>query len=185
QRVTHAIWSAIAVAVILGTEAPAQAITYTFDTLADGASNGTVQTYLRSSIPGTNVYGSVAEKGSTGDGHVLGPGSPVTPITLGTSNGAQGNSTDLPHLNGAGALYYDTFLKTSGSTDDLEIKIVFPYQVKIVSFDWEIFPDATCPSMTNCGGGANLPDLTFKVDGTQIFTYFGVAPTAPYHNSPL
>src|SRR5262249_30250093 len=135
------------------------------------------QTYLQSLVPGTTVTGSVAEKNSTGDGHVVGPGSPVKPITLGTTDGALGNNTDTPHLNAQGALFYDTFLKTSGSLDGLEIKIVFPYPVRILAFDWEIFPDSTCTSESRCGsGGANRPDLTFKVDGVQIFSYLGVVP---------
>jgi hypothetical protein len=159
----------------LGVSLPAQATSINFNTLADGASNATVQTYLQSIIPGTTVTGSVAEKDYTGDGHVVGPGSPVTPITLGTSDEALGNNTDQPHKTG-GVLYYDTFLKTSGSTDDLAITITFPYAVSIVSFDWEIFPDATCTSSSSCPPGE--PDLTFQVDGTQIFNYVGVAPGA-------
>jgi PEP-CTERM motif len=181
RRVRTLIQTALQLVGILGAAVPARATSYSFNSLADGASNAAVQTYLQSLIPGTTVTGSVAEKNYTRDGHVVGPGPSVKPITLGTTDGAQGNNTDTPHLTSGGALFYDTFIKTSGSVDDLEIKIVFPYAVRIVSFDWEIFPDATCTSVSHCGGGASRPDLIFKVDGVQIFSYLGVVPgQTPY-----
>jgi hypothetical protein len=48
-----------------------------------------------------------------------------------------------------------------------------------ISFDFEIFPDGTCPSLSNCGGSGhpNLPDLTVISNGSnQVIEYNGVVP---------
>jgi hypothetical protein len=48
-----------------------------------------------------------------------------------------------------------------------------------MSFDFEIFPDNTCQSLSNCGGPShpNLPDLTVVSNGShQVAEYYGVVP---------
>ena len=51
--------------------------------------------------------------------------------------------------------------------------------ISSISFDFEIFPDGTCPSLSSCGGSGhpNLPDLTVISNGShQVAEYFGVVP---------
>ena len=51
--------------------------------------------------------------------------------------------------------------------------------ISSISFDFEIFPDGTCPSLGSCGGSGhpNLPDLTVISNGShQVAEYFGVVP---------
>ena len=49
--------------------------------------------------------------------------------------------------------------------------------ISSVSFDYEIFPDGSCPSLSKCGkNDSNLPDFTFDANGNQIFQTFGVVP---------
>jgi hypothetical protein len=169
-------------ALVLGlVVAPASAVTFTFNSLADGAPDSggvlptdSIQNYMQSLLPGTTITGAIASNSYTGDGHVVGPvtKSGVTPITLGTSDGAIGNNTDLPH-GGAN----DTFIVTNNTAGESQITVNFLHPVSLVSFDWEIFPDGTCPSLSSCGAGnSNLPDLTFKINGVQIFNYHGVTP---------
>ena len=160
----------------------AAAFTFDFNSLADGASNANIQTYMQGVLPGTTISGAAASKTWTGDDHVVGPvsGSTVTPITLGTSNGAIGNNTDVSH-GGAN----DTFIMNQlDVTTTITIKFTSP--VNLVGFDWEIFPDATCPSAGSC---SETPDLKFKINGTEVAgsPFLGVAPgtNSTYLHSPL
>jgi hypothetical protein len=155
---------------------PVDATTFTFDfnSLADGASNGTIQTYMQGVLSGTTISGAAASKTWTGDNHVVGPvsGSTVTMITLGTSDGAIGNNTDLSH-----GLPNDTFITSQFLTTPppTTITINFSSPVNLVGFDWEIFPNDSCQSAP-CG--SNTPDLTFKINGTEVAgsPFLGVAP---------
>lgn len=159
----------------------AAAFTFDFNSLADGASNATIQTYMQGVLPGTTISGAAASKTWTGDDHVVGPvsGSTVTPITLGTSNGAIGNNTDVAH-GGAN----DTFIMNQLSVTTT-ITINFSNPVNLVGFDWEIFPNDSCQSAP-CG--SNTPDLTFKINGTEVAgsPFLGVAPgtNSTYLHSP-
>lgn len=100
-------------------------------------------------------------------------GSTVTSLTLAnTDNGVQ-------H---AGP--FDTFIMNHNSN---EISMSFSgLEIYSVSFDYEIFPDGTCPTGHHCG--SNWPDLTFKADGADIATMLGVIPGQPggslYTHSP-
>jgi len=51
--------------------------------------------------------------------------------------------------------------------------------ISSISFDFEIFPDGSCPSLSNCGGSGhpNLPDLTVISNGShQVIEYYCVVP---------
>ena len=143
----------------LGAAAPAQAGTITFDygSLANGASNSQIQTFMNSLLPaGTSVTltGAVASNNYNGDGHVTGPG-----------NGA--SSFTLAQLDPAN---HGTFIQNDTGHSSNEIKMVFSgLTVSSISFDFEIFPDGTCPSLSNCGGSGhpNLPDLTIISNGSH------------------
>ena len=163
-------------------QAPARAVptsaTFNFNTLADGANNNSVQTYMRGVLTtagagSVNVSGAVAEKNYTGDNHVVGPVSShtVTSLTLGTSDGTTQHLTTN-----------DTFITNiSGQTT---FTMTFTQKIYSVSFDYEIFPDGTCPTGTNCG--SNWPDFKFTADGTQMLYKQGVMPSSgAYSHSPI
>jgi hypothetical protein len=160
-------------------QAPAHALptslTFDFNSLSDGANNTSVQTYMRNALAaagaGTvNVSGTVASNDYTGDNHVVGPvsGHTVTSLTLGTSDGA------TPHLPTR-----DTFITNiSGTTT---FTMTFSQTIYSVGFDYEIFPDGTCPNgNNNCG--SNWPDFKFNVGATQIFDTLGVMPSSSQHS---
>jgi hypothetical protein len=128
------------------------------------------------------VTGAVVDTTYSGDGHVVGPNGKS--LTLGNSNGATNNAV-TPNSG------YDNFLaNTTNGSDQIsdEISLVFHgLSVTGLSFDFEIFPDGTCPSLDNCGyRDANLPDfsLTAGNGGSDTAvtafgtggTVFGVVP---------
>ncbi|MDD5331077.1 MAG: PEP-CTERM sorting domain-containing protein [Sulfuricella sp.] len=160
--------------------APAGAGTVTFDfnALAEGANNAAVQAYMRSLYPAGNVTvsGALARKSYDGDDHAVGPvsGHTVTSETLGTSDGGV-------HHSGA----FDTFLTNSGAD---RIIMTFAVPIYSVSFDYEIFPDGTCPRQsTGCQPTSSIwPDFTFIADGVIQFETLGIVPgqSGTYPHSP-
>ena len=165
-----------AVAFFTSPSLKADTVTFDFNSLASGASNGSVQSYMNGVLGAGRsviVAGSQASNSYTGDGHVVGPGSGSTSLTLGTSDGT------TQHLNTK-----DTFIDNVSSST--EISMTFSgIKIYSVSFDYEIFPDGTCPTGTGCG--SNFPDFTFDADGTLVFRTLGVMPGnpgAPYTHSP-
>jgi hypothetical protein len=154
----------------LGAAASAQAgvITFDFGSLANNASNSLIQTFMRNTLlpmgASVTVTGAAASNTYNGDGHVTGPGTGATSFTLAQLD---------PANNG-------TFIKNDTGHSSDEIKMVFSgLTISSISFDFEIFPDGTCPSLTNCGGSGhpNLPDLTVISNGSnQVIEYYGVVP---------
>lgn len=197
---------ALRVGVLVGTAALAAAvpafalpITFNFDTMGYRSSsspgaNGAVQTYLQGIWSGAGQGGNITVTGAgelsnnryTGDGHVVGPATctrtvrdvctswNVTPATLGSTDGGVQDSATLesPLPN---ADHPDNYIVNSGSD---RIVITFPEPVYSVSFDFEIFPDGTCPNFLQCGGVhlTHLPDFTFLADDTPV-TFMGGSPT--------
>ena len=149
--------------------AQAATISFDFNSLSDGASNSSVQTYMRNILlapHGANavtVTGARGEKDYTGDGHVVGP-TYNHPETLGSSDGSV-------HHNGG----LDTFLVNKDGVTTIAMTFTFP--IYSVSFDYEIFPDGTCPTGGSCG--ANWPDFTFEANDVGKFTTLGVTPGTP------
>jgi len=164
----------------LGAAASAQAGTITFDfgSLASGVGNTQIQNFMNTLLPvgaSVTVTGAVTSNNYNGDGHVTGPGSSFTLAQLDPAN------------NG-------TFIKNDTGNSSNEIKMVFSgLTISSISFDFEIFPDGTCPSLTNCGSGhQNLPDLTVVSNSShQVAEYYGVVPgqagsyNTAWMNSPL
>ena len=154
-------------------------INFDFNSLADGNANYKVQNYMNNILtalhPGgsVTVTGSKAEKDYTGDGHAVGPvaGSTVTALTLGNTDAGVQHATP-----------YDAYLVNSGSD---RITMFFSFPIYAVSFDYEIFPDGTCPVAGACSA-ANWPDFTFDADGVIKFHTTGIDPntTGPYQHSP-
>ncbi len=179
---------------------PAQAgILFNFNSLGEGASNTSVQTYMDGLLPaGASVIvtGSIGEQTYSGDGYVVGPvsGGTVYPLTLGTSDyvGTASASINTPPP------VYDTFITNNTGNGSNAITMVFSgLAISSVSFDFEIFPDGTCPSLSKsaCGGAPvsgiypNQPDLDFEAlasNGTTVYSYtwYGVQPTGTYTHSP-
>lgn len=151
---------------------------FNYNSLADGNNNAAVDGYMQGIITGAHPGGTIAVTGSraeanyTGDNHVVGPTVPsVYSETLGTSD------ANIHH-----ALPLDTFLVNHEST---KIEMVFSFPVYYVSFDYEIFPDGTCP--TSSCSAANWPDFTFEANDVVQFNKLGVVPgtSGTYPHSPF
>ena len=159
--------------VFLGASASTEAspITFDFGSLHNGASDSTIQTLMNNALKpmgsSVTVTGAVASNSYNGDGHVTGP-------NPGTS------SFTLAQLDPAG---HGTFIQNDTGNSSDEIKMVFSnLTISSISFDYEIFPDGTCPSLGSCGGPnhLNLPDLTLVSNGShQVVEYDGVVPGQP------
>ena len=178
------------VIVLCGTAMSARAdIVFNFNSLSAGTGNSTNETaiaqYMDGLLGGTcaislncvTVTGAATNQTYNGDGHVV--GSNGKSLTLGTSDGATSNSSTTPTST------YDTFLSNitnvAGTYHNQvqsissEMIITFSQPVTLKSFDYQIFPDATCSSPASCSG---LPDFTFDVNGsTQIFNTSAVYPS--------
>ncbi len=171
--------AAVATAFLGLVAAPAGAgtITFDFNSLADQASDAAVQGYMRNLFPAGNVTvtGALAQQTYNGDNHVVGPVSyhTVTSETLGTGDGGV-------HHSGL-----DTFLTNSG-TD--RITMTFAVPIYSASFDYEIFPDGTCPRQgTGCQPSSSTwPDFSFIADGVVKFNTLGIVPgqSGTYPHSP-
>jgi len=153
----------------LGAVASAQAgsITFDFGFLTNGASDAQIQTFMNTLLPGggsVTVTGAVASNSYNADGHVTGPGTGSSSFSLAQLD---------PAVHG-------TFIENDTGHSSNEIKMVFSgLAISSISFDFEIFPDNTCTSLSNCGGSShsNLPDLTIISNGShQVIEYGGVAP---------
>ena len=57
----------------------------------------------------------------------------------------------------------------------------FTQTIYSASFDYEIFPDGTCPN-GNINCGSNWPDFKFDAGATQIFATQGVMPSSSQHS---
>lgn len=150
------------------TSAHAGTVTFNFNSLASGVGSSGVQTYLQGLLTGGATVsvsaGAVTDTNYNGDGHVVGPGSgsTYTSATLGT----------------------DTFLRNVSGIAGWSFTFGGGFIIDSVSFDYEIFPDASCTQLTatSCGGAAvggiypNQPDLTFSTNLGQVFHYYGLAP---------
>src|SRR5260370_2218232 len=128
------------------------------------------------------VTGGVADQTYNGEGYVVGPGSNknnMTPLTLGTTNGATSVSSNSA-VNGP----LDTFIaNTNDSSQQIANQITLKFTGLvingIVSFDYEIFPDGT---------SNQPPDLIFAagpIGNTSIVqTFIGVRPgTSPINTT--
>jgi hypothetical protein len=135
--------------------------------------NGVLATggYASSTV---TVSGALATKTYNGEGHVLG-------TSLGVSDGG------APHPS-----WNDTFIINNNfgiyasATDRFTLSFS-NFKAYSVSFDWQIFPDATCPASTaplSCAvrgpvaGNWNWPDIALLVDGnaTPVWSHLASIP---------
>jgi hypothetical protein len=183
----------------------AHAASYTFSFNSPGLSeNNTasqIATYMTNALVANGctgcsvaVAGAVVDTTYNGENNVVGPGG--ASLTLGNSNGATSNSSTTPGSP-------DNFLATttdSSSPVSTEISLAFAgVTITNVSFDFEIFPNGTCPSLSSCGSYnsstgfyANQPDFEFTAgtgiigSGTAVDAFgslgngfvYGVAPSS-------
>ncbi len=136
------------------TSAGAAAFTFDFNSLGEGANSTSIHNYL-TGIFGSNVAvsGAKATKAYNGDGHVVGP-------TLGTSDGAT-SASDATHNH---ANPKDAFIINNGPNDNAFTLNFGSFLIYSLSFDWEIFPDASCSP--HCDpNGSHWPDIELWVDG--------------------
>jgi hypothetical protein len=176
-RLQHAICG-VAAALSLAVAAPATSAPLVFDfnsvglgsfnysnTLGYVGSSSSIADYMNG-VLGANGYasstvsvsGALATKTYNGEGHVLGP-------SLGVSDAG------LSHLT-----WNDTFIINNNfaigasATDRFTLSFA-NFKVYSVSFDWQIFPDATCPAGSSCAalgavaGNVSWPDIALLVDG--------------------
>jgi hypothetical protein len=195
-----AIAASLLAMVLAPSPAFAALITFDFDSMgyrssSTPGSNAAVGAYLNGVWSGAGQAGTVTVTGAgelsnnqyTGDGHVVGPSTcshynaqhvctawTTTPATLGSTDGGVQDGATVDPLS---TLLPDNYIVNA--TGD-RITITFPTPIYALSFDFEIFPDGTCPSASSCGRGqANLPDFSLWVDGTMQMQTFAVYPGTP------
>ncbi len=156
---------AFALSLAASTSAGAVAFTFDFNTLGEGANSTSIHNYL-TAIFGSSVgvSGAKATKAYNGDGHVVGP-------TLGTSDGAT-SASDNTHNH---ANPKDTFIINNGPGSNSFTLNFGTFSIFSLSFDWEIFPDASCSP--HCDpNGPNWPDIELLVDGNATPVWKILAP---------
>lgn len=190
-------------AVLAASGAEANLIRFDFNDMAynstsNPGSNTAVQTYITGKLAGTGITAVVTGAGElsnnqyTGDRHVVGPGTGSTPATLGSTDGGVQGTAAL-HSYSSNNENDDNYIVNSGAD---RITITFSKPIFAVAFDYEIFPDGTCPnpggtSSQNLGctstGNANWPDFELWADGIQLFQTFGTLPgsAGTYLHSPV
>ena len=162
--------------VFLGASLSAQAgsIPIDFGSLANGASDTQIQSFMNTLLPAGDsvaVTGAVASNSYNADGHVVGP------LVFGSTS-----SYTLANLDSSG---HGTFIQNNseGSPASNEITMTFTgLTISSVSFDFEVFPDNSCTALGggNCGGNGNpnVPDLTLLANSSQVAQWNGVVPGA-------
>jgi hypothetical protein len=138
--------------------------------LAVTATNSAVQTYMNA-VLGAAAAGSVTVTGAAGSGVVNGQIYNGDGFVIGDTLGTSDNGV---HHGGT----QDNFILNDTAHSATTIDMTFTQTIYNVSFDWEIFPDNTCPSASkgnSCAGGE--PDLTFVANGATVQNWIGTAPS--------
>ncbi len=172
-------------AFLLVTAAPALAtvvpLNFNGVTLTGSAGNGLGATASSSTISGWltgalhsagyatasgTVTGALATATYNGEGNVVGD-------TLGTSDGSIHHSgpNDTFIIN-------DNFGLYGPKSDTFSIAFT-GLKVYSLTFDWEIFPDATCPTPSTCTAptSTNWPDIELEVNGSSTVVWSALATT--------
>jgi hypothetical protein len=169
---------AVALVVVAGSvgSAFAAGFTFNFNGIANGAQSAAIQSYMNGVLgaAGTvSLSGAQDANGYTGDGHVVGScvGTTCTSKTLANDNDGQPGTDHMIMTMQTGGL--DT------------IKMQFSgLQLLSVTFDLEIFPDASCSSPTNCSAGR--PDFIFYAGNggstSLVNTWLGAFPASGSHS---
>ena len=177
----------------------AASLTFSYGSLANGATDAQIQTYMNGQL-GANgsviVTGAIGSNSYTADGHVTGPVTVTGRFPFYTTNYS---SYTLANLDPAG---HGTFIMNNNSGEHPANDILMSFNgltIASISFDLEIFPDISCTSLSGeyCGGrgNPNLPDLTLLANGTlRLRQWSGLVPgssgnshgidASPYPHSP-
>jgi len=178
--------------------ASAGIVTFNFNTLGSGADSTAIQNYMNTVLAGNATVavsaGALADKGYNGDGHVVGVGNSTISRTLGTSEGNGGVAAGIACTTAAcSGANLDTWIRNASGIPSFFFDFSSNFIVDSVSFDYQIFPDATCQALTAaaCGGAAvggyypNQPDFTFSTDLGQVFHSYGTTPAGANTHSPV
>ena len=118
---------------------------------------------------GVTVKGALATQTYSGEGHVAG-------LTLGTSDGG------VPHAGHDTFIMNDNFGDFGSATPQFTITFTGGYQDNSISFDYEIFPDATCAAGSSCANSnqqnSNWPDLKILL-GNSTTPFWSVKAPVP------
>jgi PEP-CTERM motif len=165
-----ALAGALAAAGLTSAPAFAASVTFAYGSLANGATDSQIQSFMNSALAGSGsvtVTGAVGSNSYNADGHVTGPGNGSSSYTLANLDPAH-NGTFIMNNSEGDPASNDILMSFSGLT------------ISSVSFDLEIFPDDSCTSLSgnNCGGrgNPNQPDLTLLANGSQVEQWFGLTP---------
>lgn len=183
HRVVFALLCALACGV--ASQATATSLTFSFDQVAisGSQSNGlgktggdsTVESYMDAILgsigASVDASGALATATYNGENHVNGD-------TLGTSNNGvhHSGSPDTFLMN-------DDFGIYGSATDRFSLSFTGFY-IYSVSFDWEIFPDASCPASTaqdacaNNVNNANYPDIQLLANGASVWSTLATTPSS-------
>ena len=192
--VEHLRLSSAAAVVVLTVASPAFAgtITLDFGSLVSTAIDAQIQSYIDGLLPAgdsvvvTGAAGSCNTNGNgcpyQADGHIVGSvsGNTVTSYTLTNKDGGPFIGTGGDFVVGGANQIRMTFSGPDFTGSNA---------IENIAFDFEIFPDNSCTSLTgnNCGGNGNpnTPDLKVLAGSTLIATYLAGTPTSPgYVHSP-
>lgn len=183
QRSSKLAWFMLCLCLTLvGSLAHASTVSFGFTTLplTNGSANdGTVQSYMNGKLAAgqsVSVTGAAGTNSWTGDGHVVG----------GVAGTLAGSTSQTYIINNNGVL--GGAAGSDPSSND--IKMVFNgLTISSISFDLEIFPDGSCPSVSSCGtNDSNLPDFTLLAGTSSNLVqigspWFGSTPSPCQHTT--
>ncbi len=70
------------------------------------------------------------------------------------------------------------------NSDAIVMSFSAPINLSSISFDYEIFPDTTCPSLSNCGANhSNLPDISVTDTSNRKFSLKEAGNISKNHNT--
>ncbi len=160
----------LAMAGVAGQPAAAASVTFAFGSLSNNATNSQIQSFMNTALGADGsvvVAGAVGSNSYDADGHVTGP-----------IRDRHYTSYTLADLDSAGN---GTFIQNDTSHSHNDILMSFNgFTISSVTFDFEIFPDDSCTSLSgdHCGGhnNPNQPDLTLLANGSQVIQWEGLTP---------
>lgn len=170
-----------------GMSAYAGSVTFNFNALSENESDSAISTALTSQLQASGclgctvtVTGAYADTTWNADGNVTGPGTGSKSYTLGTApSGLIPGSTSSSTTTGSNVFLATTSDSAATCVGECQIRLTFTGLTlnTINSFNYEIFPDYTCPVLTSskCGGNGdpNQPDLSLTVGTSTPVTAFG------------
>ena len=153
----------------------AAGFTFNFNGIAAGAQSPAIQTYMNGVLGAAGTValsGAQDANGYTGDGHVVGPcvGTTCTSKTLANDNDGQPGTDHM------------IMTMQTGGTDTIKMQFT-GLKLLSVTFDFEIFPDQSCPSPASC---PTKPDFIFYAGNggstSLVTSWLGAFPATGSHS---